>query len=144
HSAGSRVTEDTSTGSYFNNHVKVTTDQPYDTYKSPYGQENHDRVYYAHNSEVPLLSEPDFSPSNTSTPLTAANDNPSQVWDGCVWARWESSGPTADTEDGPTSDWPGWSPRGPDSRPIDPTRSYYMGMQTIAGHYEQEKDTYVC
>lgn len=87
---------------------------PYQTHKAVNGGNNQSQVYYAHNSPVPLLSEPIFRPNT---------NNPKEVWSGCVWARWEQphvlpNGQTADRTSGLTNDWPGWEPMGADTLPV--------------------------
>lgn len=93
---------------FFNQHASYAPNpkDPYKTHKAINAQTYQADLYYAHNSPVPLLSNPVFKPETSS---------PKQVWSGCVWARWDISLPASKTAHlirGVTAEWPGWEPMG--------------------------------
>lgn len=93
--------------------------------------QSQDKVYYANNSEVPLLCEPGAAEAfddengngvrNWGEPYGDCHDNGSYdgayTWQGCVYARHRDDGVAndADLEVGPVygiggKDWPAWEP----------------------------------
>jgi len=142
-----RVTKDTTFGTYYNYHRNTTIDEIFKDYKSPHGETYHGTIYFAHNSPVPLLSEPLFDPDNDpdtdpeSAAPKAVDDyahKVSRVWDGCVWARWEQGkSNNADDQDGLTDDWLGWSPKGIESHLVDGSGSMYYDVTGMGVHYDR-------